>query len=125
MNITVLKSVAIGLGFMILGGLVLLGYGVVQQVGKLKGGKETPSAVASAPDSLKPFGVLELQEPAGTEILEMATGSGRLFLRLGGGGRAERITVLDSQTNDILGTIAVVPSAPAASAAPAATPPEK
>jgi len=115
MNIGILKSVTVGLGFLIVGGLVLLGYGVVQQTGKLKTGKDTPPAIAPDGESLKPFGTLELKEPQGTEILEMATGSGRLFLRLGGEGKAERILVIDPESNQILGTIALVPPpAPAA-----------
>lgn len=117
MNIGVLKSVTVGLGFLIVGGLVLLGYGVVQQTGKLKTGKDTPAATSPAAEGLKPFGTLELKEPLGTEILEMATGSGRLFLRLGGGGKSERILVIDPESNEILGTIEVVPP-PALAAQP-------
>ncbi len=117
MNLAVLKSITIGMGFLIVGGLAALVYGAMNQAGKLKLEKAESAPVLEAP---KPFGTLELKEPAGTEILELATGDGRLYLRLGGGAKPERILVLDAKSATVLGTI--LPTQAEAAAAPAPTP---
>ena len=118
MNLAVLKSITIGMGFLIVGGLAALVYGAMNQAGKLKLEKAESAPALEAP---KPFGLLELKEPAGTEILELATGDGRLFLRLGGGGKPERILVLDAKTATVLGTI--LPTKAAGEAAGTTPPP--
>jgi hypothetical protein len=113
MNLKLLKAITIGMGFLIVGGLVVLGYGAMTQAGKLK--LEKPAIVQ--PEPLKAFGLLELKEPAGSEILEVATGDKRLYLRVGGGGKPERVLVLDAENGVQLGTIFVSeapkPAAPA------------
>lgn len=114
MNLTVLKAITVGMGFLIVGGLVVLGYGAMEQAGKLKIDKP---AVAGS-EAAKPFGTLELNEPAGTEILEVAASDRKLYLRLKGGG-PDRVLVLDGQSYSVLG--AIVPSAPPKSE-PAAEP---
>lgn len=110
MNLTVLKAITVGMGFLIVGGLVVLGYGAMEQAGKLKIDK--PAATGA--EAVKPFGKLELGEPAGTEILEVVAGDRKLYLHLKGGG-PDRVLVLDGQSLTVLGTIVPTtpPSAPA------------
>ena len=115
MNLKLLKAITIGMGFLIVGGLVALGYGAMTQAGKLK----TEKPASALPEPLKPFGAIELKEPAGSEILEVASGDKRLFLRVGGGGRPERLLVLDAETGSLLGTVFVTEAPKAAEPAPA------
>ncbi|MDK9720098.1 MAG: hypothetical protein OEL53_02835 [Rhodospirillales bacterium] len=105
MNLRVLKAITVGMGFLIVGGLVVLGFGAMEQAGRLKTDKPAPVGAEAA----KPFGKLELGEPAGTEIHGVATGDRKLYLHLRGGG-PDRVLVLDGQSLAVLGTI--VPTAP-------------
>lgn len=105
MNLRVLKAITVGMGFLIVGGLVVLGFGAMEQAGKLKTDKPAPVAAEAA----KPFGKLELGEPTGTEILEIVTGDRKLYLHLRGGG-PDRVLVLDGQSLAVLGTIVPVPT---------------
>jgi hypothetical protein len=114
MNLKLLKAITVGMGFLIVGGLVVLGYGAMTQAGKLKMEK-----AAVQPEPLKSFGTLELKEPAGSEIHDISGAGQRLFLRVTGGGLPERILVLDAESGQRLGTIFASEAAKAQQAAPA------
>jgi hypothetical protein len=96
MNLTALKAIAIGMGIVIVGGLVILGWGVVSQAGKLKG----PPAAAA-----RPFGLIELAQPPGSQLAETRAEGGRLFLKVTGGGLPDRLLVVDAATGQLQGTL--------------------
>jgi hypothetical protein len=99
MNLQALKAIAIGMGVMIIGGLILLGWGVVQQAGKLKSGSSSSAAGAH------PYGTVDLGQPAGSRLIDMKPEGGRVYLRFNEGGQTDRVVVVDGATGQVLGTL--------------------
>jgi len=92
------KSLVVFMGVLILLGLGLFGYGMMQQSGKL--GREDGGRPA--------FDRASLDEPEGTRISHMMSdGQGRLLLGLTGGGRPDRVVVIDPADGRRLGTVTV------------------
>lgn len=106
MNLTTLKAITFGLGLMILVALGALGYGAFRQAGKLQTDNKQAAALSTS-EAAKPFGTLELKEPPGTEIRQMTAAQHRLYLHVSGGGKPDRVLVLDGDGGTALGTIIV------------------
>jgi hypothetical protein len=95
------KSLVVFMSLLLLLGLGLLGYGMMQKSRDLR---EATSAEAPA------FGPVGLDEPAGTSLTHFAgDGQGRLLLGLTGGGRPDRVVVVDGASGRRLGTLSLGP----------------
>ena len=93
------KSLVVFMGVLLILGLGLLGYGMVQQSDKMRQSEDNREAM---------FGPAALDEPEGTRIAHMRTdGAGRLLLGLTGGGRPDRVAVVDLADGRHLGTVLV------------------
>lgn len=101
-----IKGLVIFMGVLLIAGLVLLGYGLFNQAGKM-GAKKAVSASTGTG-----FGRVEVALPAGAKVDHVIEADGKLVLRVIGGG-AERFVVLDPASGDVSGTFVLVPEAPA------------
>ncbi len=106
---TAVKTLVAVMTLMLLGGLGLLAYGMAQQSSKL--GHAEGDAVPSAPGGGGPlprFEALTLGEPAGSAIAAVTAGpQGRLILTVTGGGRADRVVVIDLGDGRRLGVVSL------------------
>jgi len=107
------------MAILIVGGLGLLGYGVYSKLGgSVK--SDAPAAdngdappVLAAPSSvpaettLSSFGGIALNQPAGSRIAEATTAGTLMTLRIEGGGRTDRVVVIDLNTGRVAGWIHV------------------
>ncbi|SOD97556.1 hypothetical protein [Caenispirillum bisanense] len=114
-----LKALVAVMGILIVLGLVLLGWGIYTKMQKpgtvstaagpvveapLAG--TAPAAPAAAPQPpAATFGTVTLAEPPSTEIEAVGVAEGRILLRLGGGGKPDRVVVLRAADGARLGTI--------------------
>ncbi len=97
----------IGMGLLIVGGLVLLAYGVVRKAGDPD---FRPFADGGAGEAMAgAFGEVAIDLPAGCEILEMRPEDDKLYLRIGPSPECRRVLVLDAATGSLLGTIRIAP----------------
>jgi hypothetical protein len=98
------KALVIGLGVLLLAGIALLIYGIVQKAAdpkfKLFEGKSA-STLAVGPS----FGETSLGLPEGCVLSEIRPDGPRLYLRIGPAGTCERILVIDAATGRPLGSI--------------------
>lgn len=110
-----LKALVTVMGILIVLGLVLLGWGIytkMQKPGTVTTASgpvvEAPLA-GTAPAAPEPpaatFGTVTLAEPPSTEIEAVGVAEGRILLRLGGGGKPDRVVVLRAADGARLGTI--------------------
>lgn len=53
------------------------------------------------------FGLVELGQPAGTVVTGVADVQGRIALTLSGGGKGQRVILLDAATGELVGEIMV------------------
>lgn len=112
-----LKALVAVMGILIVLGLVLLGWGIYTKMERPAAPVAAVPAVeaplAGAPQAVEPmppapagpFGTVTLAEPADTEIEAVGMSEGRILLRLGGGGKPDRVVVLNAETGERLGTI--------------------
>ncbi len=98
---TTIKAVVIGLGFVIVGLVVVLVWGSSNKVGKVS----TPATTASA-DKLADVAVAL---PAGGHIAAMTGDGDRLSLLVDLPGGAQTIMTVDRATGEVLGTLELVP----------------
>lgn len=105
-----LKVLVITMGVLIVGGLMLLAWGIYTKARRV-GEPRADLAAARAG-----FGTVELPLPAGARIEGLATTADRIVLRVvdgggggGGGGESERLLVIDPATGSTVGTIQVTP----------------
>jgi hypothetical protein len=124
------KAIVIGLGVLILIGVALLVYGIVQKAANpdFKLFQSKPAATsavkpplagaASAPvvppaHYIEPFGTVDVALGAGCRVAEIVPDGPRLYLRLGpaaeGLAGCDRIVVLNSATGHLLGTLRLKP----------------
>ncbi len=85
-----LKALVIGMGVLIVAGLVVLAYAIVDKAGK-------PEAASVAQSSIF--------IPKGAEIAETALGEGRIALRLTLADGSGRLILIDAATGRVTGTI--------------------
>lgn len=86
-----LKALVIGMGVLIVGGLIVLVVAAVERAGNLSApAAETKTAI---------------ELPAGAEIVETATGDGRIVLRLKLADGSARLLVLDAATGRSAATV--------------------
>jgi hypothetical protein len=101
------KALVVGLGVLLLAGIALLIYGIVQKAADPKFKLlEVGSASDTSPGT---FGETSLVLPEACTITEMRPDGPRLYLRTGPAGACERILVIDAATGRFLGTIRLRP----------------
>lgn len=103
-----IKGLVIFMGVLLIAGLVLLGYGLFNQAGKMGSKRVAPVAVQAGAG----FGRIEVPVPAGAKVEDVIEADGKVVLRMIGGG-PERFVVLDPDSGDVSGTFVLVPEAPA------------
>ena len=89
-----LKAMVIGMGVLIIVGVIVLIFAIVQKSGTGFGGKQTPV-------------VSRVALPAGSEIVETRVGDKRIVLRLRLANGAGRLIILDSATGRLIGETAL------------------
>lgn len=93
------KSLVIFLGVLIIAGLGLLGYGMMQAAEDLEAGQAEPA---------RQFGDLALGQPAGSRLGEVIPdGAGHLLITITGGDRPDRVVVVDMAGGTVLGTVSI------------------
>jgi hypothetical protein len=125
-----IKVLVIFMGVLLVAGLGLLGYGMYTKAGKTM---KTPPVAEAVPQAvvsgvgarvgaLVPFGSVGLDQPAGTSVEAVTVAGAQLVVTLRGGGLADRIVVLDSASQTVIGRLTVdgLPVAEPAADAPAA-----
>ncbi|NQU59900.1 MAG: hypothetical protein HQ512_02115 [Rhodospirillales bacterium] len=105
-----LKGIVIGLGVLIILGLGLLSYGFVQKTNNpdWRLFSAAPAPVAGAPalvTPLKTFGTMKLNLPEGCTITGVRPDGARAYLMIGGGSACNRVIVVDTGQDRVLGTI--------------------
>lgn len=100
-----LKVLVLLMTLLLVAGLGLVGYGVLNRAPHAKAGH---SDVATVPAS--DFGEVTVPLPAGARIEQMAVAGDRVVLRLVGGG-PERLVVLDPAGGRVAGGFVLVPAA--------------
>ncbi|MBB4266277.1 hypothetical protein [Roseospira visakhapatnamensis] len=104
---TAVKTLVTVMTLMLLVGLGLLAYGMSQQssqLGRTEGDGARP-AMAAAPT---PFGTLALDEPTGSGVAAVVMdGQGRALMTVTGGGRPDRVVVVDLIAGRRLGVISL------------------
>lgn len=103
---TTVKTLVAVMTLMLLVGLGLLAYGMAQQSSKL--GRSEGDDIRSAPvgGPLPRFDALALGEPAGSSVAGVtADDQGRALLTITGGGRPDRVVVIDMAEGRRLGVV--------------------
>lgn len=112
-----LKSLVIVLGLLIIGGVVLLGFGFYKKTTdpnwKLFGGESMPVAQEPAPlpqkprllDPLKPFGTLSLNLPVGCIISKVTPHLVYAYLEIGPTNVCNQVIVVDLKSGVVLGSL--------------------
>lgn len=110
-GIKAIKALVAFMAILLVAGLGLLGYGLMN-VGA-KGGKTRPAAPVVAP-AAEAFGALSVPVPvpAGARVEQTLVVGERLVVRLSGGG-GERLLVLDPAAGTVAGSFLLTPEAPA------------
>ncbi len=98
-----IKTIALSMAGLLAVGLMVLAYGLFRQGEKLI----KPSAGTIKTVSTAAFGNVVLGEPDGSLIYDMRSDEGRLLLRIRGGGKGERVVVIDLANGTVLGNIAL------------------
>jgi hypothetical protein len=101
------KALVIGLGVLLLGGIALLIYGIVQKAADPKFKLfESRSAGGAA---VSTFGETSIALPEGCSVADIRPDGPRLYLRIGPSGACERVLVIDATTGRPLGSIRLRP----------------
>jgi len=98
-----IKALVIFMGLLILAGLGLLVYGMVNQVSDV-GGPGGPVA----PDDLSGFDEVDIPLPAGCSVVEARVDGDRLIVRTGGPDGNEpcqKIIIIDLKSGEVLGRV--------------------
>jgi hypothetical protein len=127
-----LKSLVTLLGFLIVGSLVLLGYGFFKksqnpdwQLSHIFIDPPAPQPKTSAPATTMPkptatppksplpapkaFGDVSLNLPAGCAVNDLVADGQRVYLTIGPPGPCHRVIILDTEAGKVLGTVRVSP----------------
>jgi hypothetical protein len=104
-----LKAVVIVMGLLILSGIAVIAFTIVNRAGEEAEEKAVERIVRTggiAPAGLVGFGAIRLEGAEGCRIVESAADSGRLVLRTeGAGAGCGRVHIIDLATGQPLGTI--------------------
>ena len=104
---TAVKTLVAVMTLLLLLGLGLLAYGMAQQSSKL-GRSEGDVTIPRVDDPPMTFNSVALDEPAGSAIVAtMADGRGRMLVTITGGGRPDRVVVVDMVEGRRLGVVTV------------------
>ena len=102
---TAVKTLVAVMTLMLLIGLGLLAYGMAQQSSKW-GQSEGDDARPATTGPLPLFNTLALDEPAGSGVAAVVTdGQGRALLTITGGGRPDRVVIIDVAEGRRLGVV--------------------
>lgn len=110
-----IKGLVVFMGLLLIAGTGLLGYGIYS-----KATKGSKTVVGEAPivsqAELTGFGDIMLSEPVGSEIISTQIDGAVLVLQVRGGGRSDRVVLLDLTSGAIIGRVGLgsIPAAPAA-----------
>ncbi|MBT3359127.1 MAG: hypothetical protein HN403_05815 [Rhodospirillales bacterium] len=101
-----LKSLVIGMGLLIVVGMVLLVYGLIQRSSDPEfsffGLKDDPTETA---EPGKPFGDITVKLAEGCRVEDMRPDDGTLFVRVGPAGSCARIIAIDLASGKTLGNV--------------------
>ncbi len=89
-----IKALVIGMGLLLVGGLILLGYGVYSNVAKLSSPGDGVAAML----------------PEGARIVDMVATGDRVVLRLENAGAGQRLLVFDPVSGQLTGALDLVPA---------------
>ncbi len=112
-GIKAIKALVAFMGILIVAGLGLLGYGLMNAKNGAKPRAATAAAAASpAAAVMAEFGAVAVPVPAGARVEQTLVVGERVVLRLAGGG-GERLLVLDPAAGTVTGSFVLIPEAPA------------
>lgn len=95
-------AAVIGMGILIVAGVTVLVVVMVQRMSSLPAADARLAANnPAAPDQLT------LDEPDGTRIAAATLGGERVVLSLSGGGRPDRVVIVDTRSGRVLGRVAL------------------
>lgn len=104
-----LKALVIGLGVLIVAGMIILVYGLVQKASdpdfSLFGKAENTEAPASDKIVPAPFGDISVRLPAGCRVEGMEPDGGTLFIRVGPEGSCTQIIAIELASGRVLGNV--------------------
>ena len=105
-----LKALVIGLGILIVIGMVILVYGLVQKASNpdftfFGDGKKATATVSDAAPGLPPFGDISVRLPAGCQVDSMQPDNGTLFVLVGPEGSCTQIIAIELATGRFLGNV--------------------
>lgn len=93
------KSLVAFMGILILIGLGLLGYGMMRASDELGAGQANQNEA-------RHFGAVTLDQPTGSRLRQvMPDGAGRVLMTVTGGGRPDRVLVVDINSGRMLGSV--------------------
>jgi hypothetical protein len=103
-----LKTLVVVMGFMIIAGVGLLGYGIYQKANNpdFTFFSTEPETTAAEPAKTG-LGDVSVSLPQGCSIVDMRPDGQRLFLRIGPSGPCERVVVIDLDSGAVMGTVTV------------------
>ncbi len=101
----ILKAVVIGMAVLIVLGIGLLVYGLVQRSVNGDVADDVPAERSMVPA----FGDITLPLGDGCSIADMAVEDGRLYIRSGPGGDCAGVYVLDAATGALVGSVRAAP----------------
>ena len=104
-----LKGLVMGMGVLIVIGMILLVYGLIQKASDPDFtffGNSGPAAVEKGAETASPaFGDVVVPLAAGCEAIDMRAERNRLFVRIGPAGACARIVAIDLTSGKILGNV--------------------
>lgn len=113
MMLRIVKGVSFVLGAAIFASLVLIGYTFYTRDTKAPDANpqqenaQTPVAVPAPVANLPNFSEIPLDQPAGSAIAAVAVQGDRMYVTVNGGGRADRVVVVDLAQRRVLGAVAL------------------
>lgn len=114
----VIKGVTLVLGAAIVVTLAMIGYGLFMKDTKAPDpnpqhlNAQTPVAVPAPIAPLADFAEIPLDQPAGSAIAAVVPQGDRLYVTVSGGGRADRIVVVDLARRRVAGIVVLDGGAP-------------
>lgn len=105
-----LKSLVIGLGILVVIGMVVVVYGIIQKASDpdftfFKSDKPTAAPAAATGASLAPFGDIPVDIGAGCRVEDTQLQGTRLVVRVGPAGSCARVIVVDLAAGRVLGNV--------------------